>query len=114
MFKLEVRESDQNPLVFLLKEGTYSVGRNSDNDIVLVDSSVSRSHCLIFIKSNYAEIEDLSSANGVMVDGERIGGRVEIKRDVEFLIGESRAYLRADDFENASETTIFHRGDLKR
>ncbi|MDP8224440.1 MAG: FHA domain-containing protein [Candidatus Lernaella stagnicola] len=113
MYKLEVRRDDKNPMTFLLREGTHSIGRNPENDVVLIDASVSRTHCLLYIKPNYVEVEDLGSANGVIVNGERVSSRVEITMDQEFRIGELRVFLRPGDFQATAETTIFHRDDLE-
>jgi pSer/pThr/pTyr-binding forkhead associated (FHA) protein len=113
MYKLEVRENNRTALVFILREGTHSVGRNTDNDIVLTDASVSRSHCLVYVRPDLIEVQDLESANGVKVGGKLVKGRVEVQFNEEFLIGEASAYVRAADFETASETTIFHHVDME-
>ena len=109
MYRLEVRATDGAPFVFPLREGTHSIGRNPDNDIVLTDGSVSRSHCLLYVRHGYIEIEDLGSANGVFVGGERTTARVELSLDAEFKIGEAKAVLRTDETDGVRETTIFVR-----
>ncbi|QNE15175.1 FtsK/SpoIIIE domain-containing protein [Pseudarthrobacter sp. NBSH8] len=54
-----------------LRRGTYSIGR-SNADIVIPDSELSRRHALIFVSETAITIEDLDSANGTEVDGERV------------------------------------------
>lgn len=50
------------------------IGRLSDNDIVLDDSSVSRHHAVIIDTGTSFVITDMRSANGIEVRGERIRG----------------------------------------
>ncbi len=48
------------------------VGRELDNDIVLTDPRASRYHAEIRRAGNVLEVKDLTSANGVLINGERI------------------------------------------
>lgn len=114
MYRLEVSAGDGLPLVFLLREGTHSIGRNPDNDIMLTDSGVSRSHCLIYVRQGYVEIEDLGSANGVIIGGDRAFTRVELPLGEEFKIGDTTAVLRPEMAESARETTIFVRDETEK
>ncbi len=50
----------------------FSVGRHADNDLVLRDNRVSRSHCRIFAEGAHYVVEDLNSRHGTWVNGERI------------------------------------------
>ena len=49
-----------------------SIGRESDNDIVLDDSRVSRYHAKIELSGEVWYARDLGSKNGVYLNGERI------------------------------------------
>ena len=55
-----------------LPDGFYTIGRASDNNLMIEDKAVSSHHVKItsFFKSAY--IEDLSSTNGVTVNGEKV------------------------------------------
>ena len=55
---------------FLLSGGDVSIGRASENGIVLNDFSVSRRHALLSERGGVWTIEDLKSTNGVKVNGE--------------------------------------------
>jgi len=114
MYRFEVRQKEGLPLVFPLREGTHAVGRNADNDIVLNDASVSRSHCLIYVRPNYVEIEDLGSANGVFIRDQRVASRTELPFGEEIRIGDTRAILMASESEASRETTIFVRKEDER
>lgn len=46
------------------------VGRESTNDVVVLDRSVSRRHCRLSHVNEGVEVEDLGSANGVYYEGE--------------------------------------------
>jgi len=53
--------------------GPISIGRTSENDIVIPEYSVSRKHCIIALVNEVYRITDLGSANGTLVDGIAIG-----------------------------------------
>lgn len=62
-----------------LKEGTFRIGRDVDNDIQLDDDAVSGAHVEISVKpSQYMEdlqdfwVRDKGSTNGTKVNGKRI------------------------------------------
>jgi hypothetical protein len=71
-------ESEGDSIHFnLLREGV-TLGRASDNDLVIPDSepgndTVSRYHARIYYQDNQWIIEDLDSTNGVYVNGKRTG-----------------------------------------
>lgn len=48
------------------------IGRTPPADVVLGDSEVSRSHCLVALKDGELYVSDLGSTNGTFVDGHRI------------------------------------------
>jgi hypothetical protein len=50
------------------------IGRVAPADIVLADSKVSRSHCMVELKEDQLFVADLNSTNGTFVDGERVAG----------------------------------------
>ena len=54
------------------------IGRQSDNDIVLDDASVSRHHAVIIDTGTSFVITDMKSANGVFIDDQRLRGSVTI------------------------------------
>jgi hypothetical protein len=52
---------------------TYTIGRDSGNDIKVMDTSVSSFHAQItLLNDTLFEIEDLSSTNGTFVNGHRV------------------------------------------
>jgi len=55
-----------------LREGTITVGRGSENDVVLDDPKVSRHHARIQCVGGTCRVQDLDSSNGTFIDGERV------------------------------------------
>ncbi len=56
---------------FFLPHGEISIGRDDDNAIVLQDSSISRHHALLRVRSGGVMAIDLGSRNGIRINGER-------------------------------------------
>ena len=70
-----------------LSEGQFAVGRNATCQLSLDDPLVSRRHALLTVTDDGVTIEDLQSRNGVLVNGKRIEGRVDIQVGDRILIG---------------------------
>ncbi|MDN5565873.1 MAG: FHA domain-containing protein [Psychrobacter sp.] len=51
---------------------SLSVGRGSDNDVVLGSKEVSRNHALLSVLNGQLYVKDLTSSNGTFVNNERI------------------------------------------
>ena len=58
----------------LLSAGTITIGRKSTCDLVLDDPQISREHARVIVSEASSAIQDLSSGNGVQVNGRRIQG----------------------------------------
>lgn len=54
------------------------IGRSEGCEVTITDSSVSRMHARIQADGRAVYVEDLGSANGTFVDGERITGRLRL------------------------------------
>jgi hypothetical protein len=73
--------------IYPLKVGLNTVGRASDNDIVLPDSYVSRRHCAILIHAHqHCELHDTASRNGTYLNGTRLGTPTPLKSGDEIRI----------------------------
>lgn len=55
-----------------LADGESTIGRSPKCEIVLDDPLVSRTHARVFVNRGAVTIEDLKSANGVLVNGEAL------------------------------------------
>jgi pSer/pThr/pTyr-binding forkhead associated (FHA) protein len=83
-FRLSISEPDAPPpaklcilskgflagRIFHLDRNEISLGRKTNNDIILRDPAVSRSHAKITIEDGRYFITDLKSANGIFINGE--------------------------------------------
>ena len=80
--------------------GPVSIGRRTANDIRLEDRFVSRHHCVIRNDGEQHMIEDLNSANGTYVNGERVKAGA-LKEDSLIEIGASRFLFRLQNSEES-------------
>ncbi len=73
-----------------------SLGREKDNDIVLVADEVSRHHAKIKLQGDRTILYDLQSLNGTYVNRQRIQERVLSDKDEVWLGGKCRALFQDD------------------
>ncbi len=63
-----------------MKVGLNTVGRSSDNDVVVSDCFISRRHCAILVHSEDGyELHDTASKNGVFLNGARLACPTSLK-----------------------------------
>jgi pSer/pThr/pTyr-binding forkhead associated (FHA) protein len=55
------------------------LGRHPYNEVSIPDAAVSRYHCWITFDDGVAFVEDLASANGTYLNGERVTTRLRLK-----------------------------------
>jgi len=58
--------------ILRLSFGELSIGRASDNDVRITDSTVSSHHARVFTYLNSSYVEDLKSSNGTFINGKRV------------------------------------------
>jgi pSer/pThr/pTyr-binding forkhead associated (FHA) protein len=63
------------------------IGRHPFNEVSLGDPGVSRYHCWILLREGSLCVEDLASANGTYVNGERVRARRTLKAGDRIRIG---------------------------
>lgn len=68
---------------------TIRIGRNSDNDFVVNDPSVSRYHCMIVVDGERCVLIDTNSQNGTYVNGRRIYGEYVLRPNDQITVGYS-------------------------
>ena len=73
--------------VYRLNRKTISIGRHTDNDIVISDPHVSRHHAQLRLNQGYFILLDLNSTGGTSVNGERITQKVLQAGDIISLAG---------------------------
>jgi GAF domain-containing protein len=62
-----------------VKDGTTLVGRGSDNDLQIIEQSISRKHARILLSGDRLFIEDLGSQNGTQINGHPVGSSFQIE-----------------------------------
>src|SRR5665647_356603 len=72
VMKITVRASNGIPHEIVTSKTTVTIGRSTKCDLSVPDEALSRHHCLIELIGDSLFITDLSSANGVFLDGGKI------------------------------------------
>lgn len=80
------------------------IGRNSANDFVITNASVSSEHCLIERTAEGWRIKDLDSTNGTRLNGSRID-IATLHRDDAISFGDITAVIRGEDVPRAEAGT---------
>ena len=80
---------------FSFEKSVVTVGRSSDNDIVVENLAVSRKHAKIEKVGETFIVSDLQSANGTFVNGERINRRL-LKHFDSIVIGKHQLVFLED------------------
>jgi len=71
-WKITLLSGPQDRSEIKVSEGTTSIGRGVDNDIVLTSRSISRVHADLILDSDGFAIEDRGSTNGTFVNSSRV------------------------------------------
>jgi signal transduction histidine kinase len=72
MAQLVFRSGSSDQHAYELKEGLNTLGRGKENDIVILDISLSRQHSTLENDNGFVTIADSQSRNGTYVNGARI------------------------------------------
>ena len=83
--------------------GTAAIGREPECDLQVLDSEVSRRHARVTVRDGAASIDDLHSANGTYVNGERILAPHPLAPGDQIQIGEATIQLTSPVFEGVAE-----------
>jgi len=95
-FKLIIEDDEGRRSVVPIDLGEVSIGRVEENTIRLDERNVSRRHARLLKDNGAVFAEDLSSYNGVWVNGDRVAGRREIKEGDLIRIGDFHLELRGE------------------
>lgn len=112
--RLRVIKGSQEGRVIPLRTGPNVIGRSGECDIVFDDKQVSRRHARIIV-GEHVEVVDMSSANGVILAGERVEHAVLGPRDT-VGVGDTTFIVERDPTAQASPVTDtdFNRSPLVR
>ena len=115
MYLLEFYSSEAVKVCSTVLEGAVTVGRSSDNDVSLEDTSISRHHASFEVDLADGEnvvLRDRGSTNGVVINGQRIKDRaVRITPQDQIQIGLFHVVLIEESdteaFQSAEDRTMF-------
>ncbi len=86
-----------------LAEGRLQIGRASYNDLQLADIHVSRTHAAVTVSPNEVWLEDLHSAGGTYVNGDKITTRRQIGHGDLIKFGTVELQMYTNDPSEATE-----------
>lgn len=86
---LRISTGTNSGRVFDITKERTTIGRSSDNDVVLTDPTVSRHHACIAREGSGYVIEDLGSTSGTIVDG-ATGARHAIRSGSVLTLGDTK------------------------
>ena len=89
MPKLIVQEGYRQVSEVAVPEGQISVGRSTDNDLVLSRRGVSRHHLRLRCSGNTVHVEDLGSRNGTFLNSLPVTTETELKHMDVIQIGDT-------------------------
>jgi pSer/pThr/pTyr-binding forkhead associated (FHA) protein len=93
-----------------LVQGDTILGRGPKNTVVLDDALVSRTHAKIVVQGDVISVEDLGSANGVLVNGERIDRRRALTSGDRVVLGQQTFTLSVQSASvSRTEARVFAR-----
>src|SRR5579862_3873907 len=96
MFKLVIQDDEGKTTVVPLIRDEITIGRKEGNTIRLTERNVSRKHAKLLKSNGTVFIEDLTSYNGIKVNGDRIAGRAPVNEGDRIQIGDYQLALKLD------------------
>jgi pSer/pThr/pTyr-binding forkhead associated (FHA) protein len=110
---LAVTTGPRKGQTYQLKVGDNSLGRGAENDMVIEDNAVSRSHAMIRVRDDELILVDLGSRGGTKVAGQtlegkslRSGGIIKIGQSVLNLVEVDADAPAAEPVSTAGDTMI--------
>src|SRR4029079_4147072 len=88
MLKLVISDDEGKTTVVPLVRDEITIGRKEGNTIRLTERNVSRKHAKLRKVNGGFMLEDLSSYNGVKVNGKKIAAEIALKPGDQVLIGD--------------------------
>jgi len=94
-----------------VQPGEYLIGRSRSCHVIIDDDLVSRKHARLTLEDSRLFLSDLSSRNGVFLNGKRIGlePRVLVNNDI-FTVGSEELHVCVDDSEQSREQSAVFEG----
>lgn len=72
IMSFDVQSREISPFHFVVQTRQVRVGRHTDNELVLPDTSVSRKHAIFILNSDSMLVRDLGSKNGITINAQPV------------------------------------------
>ncbi len=96
MIKLIIEDDEGKTTVVPLIRDEITIGRKEGNTIRLTERNVSRRHARLLRQDGEVFIEDLTSYNGIRLNGVRIGARTPLGEGDQVVIGDYKLAVKLD------------------
>ncbi len=103
-------QGDMLGRVFRLLEGVNSIGRQTDNAIVINQRAVSGRHACVKREGQNVILEDLQSTNGTILNTKRIDRPMLLQQDDVVKIGTSVFKYTENNLDTAFTESLHHKG----
>jgi len=97
---------DNSPWIVPVYKHNFTIGRDSDRDLILSTAGVSRRHAGLYIDGGELYIEDSGSRNGTYLNGGRVESRTPVRHNDILQIGEYEFTLRHRPQDDTAEQTV--------
>ena len=87
-FQFVMRSGPTPGATYSLEGDQLTIGRDSNNGVVINDSEISRKHARLTFQGGKYVLDDLGSTNGTFVNGQRLVGPVVLKAGDVISLGE--------------------------
>ncbi len=84
---ITVRDAFGNQREIEISHTPFTLGRQGDNDLVLLDTRISRRHARIIKDGEGYLLEDAGSRHGTLVNGEKVTGSRRLKSGDQISLG---------------------------
>lgn len=104
MYRVQIASHEGDRFERELGEGDVLIGRIDECDLVLQDPYIGRQHASLHLSATSASVEDLGSANGTLVNGNRVESETALEDGDVIRLGDTELILRRVDAEPQSES----------
>ncbi|MFU8780674.1 MAG: FHA domain-containing protein [Kiritimatiellia bacterium] len=95
LYRLRIIAGPESGRTFSVGENGALIGRSENCDVVIIDASLSRHHCRMFLRDGLLWIADLKSANSTLVDDVPVQ-EAPLWKDRRILIGDTVILVESD------------------
>jgi pSer/pThr/pTyr-binding forkhead associated (FHA) protein len=95
VIKLHIKKTDSEIKEISLEAGVFQIGRSSDNDVVIADSTISRVHAEITITDESVTLKNIQTSSDLLVNGDICTDEVLLADNDTIMLGLVKVQLEA-------------------